>query len=389
MMPRDALLAARDNIAAAGVSVDIASTGFGRAPYEKRAGAAHCVHGGYLHIGSGMIPGSHLVGSRYRTNDFMRAEKMAGTSGMPTTVFSAMASFDGSIRQTAGFDQYPWVGPPPGGTLGTDYTTDACYSSVTGAVPWLPDAAPSGLPPRETHMLLAHNGKLFDGLGEGYNPAYPGGPLYYMPRAIWKRSPGGSWTVACSDYGFNRRHFGYISVGTRAYLFGGASDLQLSGNPDRRTCFNDILYTDDDFATIQSAGNGPFEKGYGRRAVIFKGHIILTPCAVNTVSPTLSTSPTDTEFNLFSDPVAYAQSCWAVPIADAANPAAWFQIDDLPVGMNHSVVGVLNVNGVETLGVISGYGYVNGAYGAIGHVYTLTSLTGQWQARTDSDFWVS
>ena len=58
-------------------------------------------------------------------------------------------------------------------------------------------------------------------------------------------------------------------------------------------------------------------------------------------------------------------------------------------GLQPFVVGVLNVNGVETLGVIGGYGYVApGVYGALGTVFTLTDLAGQWQARTDSDFWV-
>lgn len=375
-----ALSGALARVDAARESILGQQTGFRRSPYEKRTSAAHCIHGGYLHFGGGMIPGSHLVGSRYRTADFVRAEKAVGNITLAPVTFTAMASFDGRIHQTAGFDQYPWVGPPPGGTLGTDYTTDACYSSLTGTVPWVAEPKPPGLPPRETHMLLAHNGKLFDGLGEGYSPNYPNVPLYYMPRQISKRAPGGSWQVANSDVGFNRRHFAYISVGARAYIFGGASDLQLSGDPNRRKCFNDILYTDDDFASIQSAGSGPFEAGYGRKAVLFKDHIVLTPCSHN---------QNQVEYSGFSDPQDYTRTCWAAPVADADDPSAWFQIADLPIAGNHWVAGVLWVNGVETLGVLSGYGKVNGSYAAIGHVYTLTDLAGQWVARTESDFWVA
>ena len=81
------------------------------------------------------------------------------------------------------------------------------------------------------------------------------------------------------------------------------------------------------------AGNGLFEKGYGRKAVLFKDHVILTPCAKNTVSPTLGTD----QLNLFSDPVEYTNTVWAAPALNAADPGAWFQIAPLPVACNHSL----------------------------------------------------
>jgi hypothetical protein len=369
-----ALANAKAKAAAAIAAIDVAVTGFQHAPYEKRCAAGATVHDNFLHITQGWSPGTPslpFVASHFRTPDFIRAEKAVGDLQMYRCVMNELASFDGKLFRSSGLDTLPL-------TYGDDAVNDHIYASDTGAAPWvLEPGRPTGaLIPKECGVLHAFNSAsygdiLIDGMGEAYNPAPP--PTYHMRTALYRRSTAGAWAHHAA-IPFRRRNFAYFTFGGLPYWAGGADDLRdppLSA--DYRTVYGDLIRFDADYQNPINLGSYPFGPAYGRKAALMSGHVVLTGGAKGD--------------GTFSTQVSFTKEVWASN--DPENPSSWFRLADLPEALNHHAVGVLTIDGVETLGVIGGYN--NLAYsggGPIGKIWTLGGLTGTWQARTDSDFWV-
>lgn len=342
-------------------NIDTALTGFARAPFEKRSSAGHCVHQGYFHISQGWNPGAGtFVSSHFRTKDFIVAERAVEPLGMVPVVFNECESFDGRIWRGPGYDRLPAV-------LGDDLVTNAIWSSPNGSGPWSQESNPPPLP-REVASLLAHDGYLYQFLGEAYTGH--ASPTYAMRTDAYRKAPGGVWVQRASNLP-KRRSFAYESWNGSIFVIGGADD-NYGGN--YRKCFASILRSDDGMQSLVNVGDGPFGPGYGRRSAQFNGHVVLVGGAYGDGG--------------FSDPVAFTNKVWASNHPGLI-PESWFEIASLPAALNHAAVGVLTVDGVETLAVIGGYNNLtHAAGGPLGTIYTLNSLGGSWLSRSDSDFWV-
>lgn len=356
------LSAAKAKIGLASANIETALTGFARAPYEKRCSAGHCNHQGYFHISQGWNPAAPgFVASHFRTKDFIVAERALEPLGMVPVVFNECESFDGRIYRGPGYDTIPAV-------LNNDLTTNAIWSSGNGSAPWQQESNPPPLP-REVAALVAHDGYLYQFCGEAYTGH--ANPTYYMRQDAYRKAPGGAWEQRASNLP-KRRSFAYESWNGSIFVIGGADDNW--NGADYRKVFASILRSDDGMQTLVNVGDGPFGPAYGRRSVQFNGHVVLIGGAIG-----------DGGFN---DPVSFTNKVWASNHAGLI-PESWFECSPLPIALNHSICGVLTIDGVETLAVIGGYNnQTHYAGGPLGTIYTTTSLNGPWVARYESDFWV-
>jgi hypothetical protein len=360
---RQTLLDAEANVADSIDNVTTALTGFARAPYQKRCSAGHCNHQGYFHICQGWNPSAGaFVSSHYRTQDFMVAERAVEPLGMTPVLFNEAASFDNRIYRGPGYDVLPAV-------LNDDLVTNAIWSSATGSAPWVQESNPPPLP-REVASLLVHDGHLYQFLGEAYTGH--ANPTYAMRTDAYRKAPGGNWEQRANNLP-KRRSFAYLSWNGAIFVIGGADDNH--NGQDYRKVYGDILRSDDGMQSLTNLGDGPFGPGYGRRMAVFNGHVVLVGGAAGDGG--------------FAAPVAFTNKVWASNHPGLI-PSSWFELAPLPQALNHSIVGVLTIDGVETLGVIGGYNNVtHSGGGPLGTVYTLNALNGSWVARTDSDFWTA
>lgn len=360
----DAVQAEVENI----VDAVQAREGFVRAAYTPRAGAAHCVHNGYGYIAPGWKYGSsgpYFVPGVIRFRDFERCYVATDADGMVPAFLNGMASDGTRLQRAFGCDTYPAL-------PSNDLVTDKAYSSLTGNGAWTEEA--HSMPPRECIKVKRHGDYLYTGLGIRYS----GGtnPTYVMPRDIWRKPvSGGPWALRNSDIGFKRRDSAMESVGNRILVIGGAVDLQDSSPLDWRTVKASILVTDDDFATVTDAGNGPFGPLYGHSSTQAWGHVIIAGGAYGD--------------GAFHSQVAFTGKCWAAPVELAHDPDEWFEIGTLPVASNHGMMLTLQIHGVDVVGYWAAYNNITNPNGPIGKFYTLDGLDAPWQARPDSDFWVA
>lgn len=363
------LTSAIDKIGSAVDGVDAAFSGFARASYQARCAAGYCSHEGWAYIGPGWrpsVPSSAFVPGVFRTKDFVKAYKSIDGDGRTAAFFNDMTSAGGRLVTGYGCDTYP---PVPN----NDLVTHHAYSSVTGAGVW--DTETGGASARECGRYQTIGEYVYNLLGIKYTGH--ANPTYEMPRDVWRRPiSGGAWSLRNADLGIKRRSFASAVDDNRGIIIGGADDLRTTGgDPNYRTCHNDILVTTDGYNSLTLIGYGPFRPAYGRQAVIAWGHLILSGGAYGD--------------GPLASQVQFLNECWAVPLSTDLSPGNWVQIAPMPEALNHHMFLSLPINGVETIAVIGGYNnltYSGG--GPIGKIWTLNSLSGSWQARTDSDFWV-
>ncbi len=123
---------------AAGIVAICDYTGFERAPWVRRVGAAHCIHQGYFHISSGVdFARQVIVGGHYRTADFVTVERAIEPINVLPVTFGEMASFDGKLWRANGLWDYPF-------SVAGSHCTNKVFESETGSIPWALDA---GVPP--------------------------------------------------------------------------------------------------------------------------------------------------------------------------------------------------------------------------------------------------
>jgi hypothetical protein len=330
------------------------ATGYRRAQFTKRCAMGSVKHSdGYLHIGSGWLPGvtaaqGAFVGGHYRTNDFLRCEKAQGNDPHQS-IFYEMASHGGELVKVCGLNDLVWSA---GDTL-----TTAQVSASQDGVNW--SAKPAFPVQHECGFAISNGTDLFAGFGVSYNAS--GSPIYDINRAVHKWN-GSGWSLVNSDVGFAIRSFGYTYFAGRFYFFAGRDDTSYPTVTDSAVC-----RSTEDFITFTNHGNLPFS-GYGARCANIWGGVACVGSAAGEPNAT------------FSPAVYWSDTPWDV--------SSFVQLASLPEATIHMALGALTINGVETLGQIGGYVRRNSVYQACGTVHTLSSKTGQWQARTDSDFWV-
>lgn len=325
--------------------VNVAMTGFQRQAFTPRCAAAACVHQGYGHISAGWHPaGGYLYGDHWRTPDFIRAEKAIGVS-LPANSFHNLVSGGGSLVRGPGFDT----------TLGGgDHVTNVMHQSATGAAfSQLPVPA---FAPREAAGMVYLDGWFYVIGGLTYRVPGPGFDLF---RDVWKSQNLTNWTQVTNNLPITRRSFLTAVQGGNIYIIGGRQDVDpVPAGID----FNDVWVTSDGFQTLtQITASAPFPTGFSRWGDWMNGRFYVG-------GGRRDASP------------QYINSVWSTD--DFIN---WTQHANFPQAASHQVAFCLNVEGVQTLGVIGGY--TNGS-GPLGTIHTTTDPDAGWLARTESDFWI-
>lgn len=351
-------------------AVDTAFTGFFRvtpsAPYLKRCAAPTAVHDGWGYIGPGWNYGgspAYFVNDLVRTKDFVKCYRQVAALGMEAAFLSGMVSDGAKLWKGFGCNTYPAIS-------NDDLVTDKLYSLVPGQAA---QQETHSIPPRECADMWEHGDYIYLGLGIRYTGST--NPTYVMPRDIWRKAKsGGSWSLCNADIGYRRRDYAVVSTGSKCLIIGGASDLQDTAPVDRRVVHASILVTEDDFATVTNAGDGPFGPLFGHSVSVAWDHVIIAGGAYGD--------------GTFNDQVTFSNKVWAAPIALAHDPAEWFEIASLPVSCDHSMMLTLKPDGVnDMVGFFAGYNNITNSGGPIGKIWTLNSLNSQWEPRHDSDFW--
>ena len=343
-----------------------AVSGFAIAPWPKRYGSGHCSHVDpfsgqtYFHINNGWdFSRQVIVPGHFRTKDFKTVEQAIEPINVLPVTFGELASLNGKLFRTNGFWNYPQQ-------PGNDHTTSNVYMSDTGGF-WMLDASAPAID-RECHMALAHtDGCLYIGMGERYSINPP--PTYQMPTDFLRRNIAG-WTQQNNTMR-PRRSFAYFSSGSSIVIGCGRDDTNYPTVVD----LNDFIASTDGGVTFQVLGNAPFRGAYGRRAAPFHGGIVLVGGAYSTTGNGNTANTT------------YLNEIWwtDTPLL----PSTYVALPPLPIACVHGMVGVLTVDGVETLAVISGYNSNDRPDGSpYGTIFTFAWADGVWRARRDSGFWV-
>jgi hypothetical protein len=340
---RQTLAATKVKLQSAVDGVDAAIAGFQRTPFSPSIQQG-CVHNGYAYLTAGWEH-SNIYNDVWRTKDFVVCEKAVGANDLPGICFHHMDSFAGKVYRGPGFDSMTEQG---------DRVTNRCFASVDGSLPWTELTIPWA--PRECAGFMAAGDYLYCFLGLAYNLPAAG---YTMLPDAWRMDANGVWEQRSADLPLRRRSFTYANWQGNVVLIGGRDDM----TPGGPTNYNDIWRSTDGMQGMtRILEHGPFPNGYEWRAVVFQGRLVL-------LGGTASGAAGDRFATVYS--------------SNDPDLQTWVQHPNMPVGRSHFTAAVLTVNGVETLGVITGYG----SSGAMRDIYTTTDLV-TWTARTDSDFWV-